>query len=139
MPFVLTIISAADSTMTEVVKQEFVTPDRGPHHSSASDEKDGGLSQDMTEKEKAMQVVTVTPAESTAAKKEDRDSPLAIVANNQVESPEVEDRKVRFDKDDNADISDSPSSTGSQRGLGQIDCGMNDLSLSLLAPAFLAE
>lgn len=107
--------------MTEVVKQEFVTPDRGPHHSNA-DENKSGSSQDMNGKEQALQVVTVTPAESTtreqiALKREGRESPLEMVPTNQVvETPE--DRKVRFDKSENADsISDSPSSTGSQRGL----------------------
>ena len=119
MSFSLTLISshAASGIMTEVVQQEFVTPDRGP-----KDESKSGSSQDIDGKEKSMHVATVTPAESTTTrgeiseKKDSMESPLECVTNNPVESPE--DKKVRFDKGENLDsISDSPSSTGSQRGV----------------------
>jgi hypothetical protein len=108
--------------MTEVVK-EFVTPDRSMCQPTAIDHKKDGLNDessiaDMTKK----QIATVTPAESgsreeNAIKHEDhRDSPLEMVTNNQVDSPE--DRKVRFDHADMPDsVSDSPSSNCSQRGL----------------------
>ncbi len=108
--------------MTEVVK-EFVTPDRSVCQATSIDNKKDGLNvessaADMTKK----QVATVTPAESgtreeNAIKHEDHgDSPLEMVTNNQVDSPE--DRKVRFDHADIADsVSDSPSSNCSQRGL----------------------
>lgn len=108
--------------MTEVVK-EFVTPDRSLCQATSLDDKKNGLNDessvaDMTNK----QVATVTPPESgirdeNAIKREDdRNSPLEMVTNNQVDSPE--DRKVRFDHVEMADsVSDSPSSNCSQRGL----------------------
>ena len=107
--------------MTEVVK-EFVTPDRSLCQATSIDDKKDGLNDASSMGDMAKQVATVTPPEcgtreESAIKHEDhRDSPLEMVTNNQVDSPE--DRKVRFDHADMADsVSDSPSSNGSQRGL----------------------
>ncbi len=106
--------------MTEVVN-EFVTPDRGAQQSNSIGEKKDSLTEEDSVLE-SKQIATVTPPESGTreenATEQDSDgnSPLEMVTNNQVESPE--DRKVRFDNSDTAEsISDSPSSTCSQRGL----------------------
>lgn len=100
--------------MTEIVK-EFVTPDRGSQSKSLGKQKGGA----MERVEMSKQAATVTPAESSREETKataDRDvSPLAV-ASRQLESPE--DRKVRFDKTKKVEsLSDSPSSTDSQRGL----------------------
>lgn len=120
-PHVMTLPSVFSVVNMAEVAKEFVTPDRGPHQSSSIDDKNDALRDDTLGNEISKQPTTVTPPESTsreevAIKKEGRDSPFELVSNGQVESPE--DRKVRFDKGDQGDnISDSPSSTGSQRGL----------------------
>lgn len=107
--------------MTKIVK-EFVTPDRVTHQSNSTDDKKDDLTENNSISEIKKQAATVTPPESGAREENAAnhgakgDTPLEMVMNNQIESPE--DRKVRFNKGDIADPgSDSPSSTCSQRGL----------------------
>lgn len=105
--------------MVDVVK-EFATPDRGSLQSGPVEEKKDGCTSEISAGEKPNPAATVTPLESATrgentSKEEGRVSPLQIVASN-LESPE--DRKVRFGYTEKADSSgESPSSTGSQRGL----------------------
>lgn len=102
--------------MTEVAK-EFATPDRSH---SIEEKRDGPISL-QTGTRSTKPAATVTPPESGTREemkaKEDRHSPMPMVAaTSEVDSPE--ERKVHFDKEGVDDAAtDSPSSTGSQRGL----------------------
>ena len=103
--------------MTEIAN-EFVTPIRGPSQSDSRCEKEGGL---VDGKEMSKQAATVTPAdfsrEETNTKEDGGGTPLGMDASGQIEES-TEDRKVRFDKlEKTGSLSDSPSSTDSQRGL----------------------
>jgi hypothetical protein len=103
--------------MAEIAK-EFVTPVRGPSQSDSLRDEEGGGADGM---EMSKQAATVTPAdfsrEETNTKEDGGVTPLGIDASGQIEES-MEDRKVRFDKlEKTGSLSDSPSSTDSQRGL----------------------
>jgi len=102
--------------MTEVVKQEFVTPDRGPHQSTTVGEEKESMSKTSDTMNQAKTVTPAEPSREGPIVKKEGGGALELVANAAAETPE--DRKVRFGKGNRSDsFSDSPTSTDSQRGL----------------------
>jgi len=102
--------------MTEIAN-EFVTPVRGPSLSSSLRDKEGGVNSRIEMSVPATVTPTEPSREELKTKEEEAVSPVAMSTGEQMEESS-DDRKVRFDKSENTEsLSDSPSSTDSQRGL----------------------
>jgi hypothetical protein len=107
--------------MATTTTEDFTTPDRKPPHSSTGQEEKKEVSAKEAERDLVLKPATVTPPDSSReenlSKTESRSLQRVTC---DVGSPE--DRHVRFDKE-MEDVhkvespGDSPSSTGSQRGL----------------------